>query len=462
MRRIGIAVALGALVSPAYAAQAPALPAPVESAIKARLGAGQYAALTVVVVDDGQAAIYPFGKLSNGKAPAADTVFEIGSVTKTMTATLLADRVQRGKVKLDAPVASLLPGFRMPSRDGKAITLENLATQHSGLPRLPTNLSIAGQQDPYARYGVAQLRQFLAGYSLPGDPGAHYEYSNTGFGLLGYALGEKAGRGYGAELKARVIDPLGMRDTVLAPEQARKGKLADGHDGEGRPVPHWHLRVLAPTGAVLSSARDMQRYLLANMGVLKTSLYAAMQLAQQPRADTSMAGQRIGLAWMTKHTPDGDVTWHNGMTGGFASFIGFTQDRKHGVVVLSNRSEPVDDLGFAILAPSTPLAPPHARIKLPAETLEDYVGRYELAREVTMTISRRGDRLFEQVSGQEAIELSASARDEFHIWSIGVGISFQRGPDGKVRGLVLHQNGDHPAPRVAPDGVAANAGYNGR
>lgn len=457
MRRMGIVIALGCLAPPAYAAQTPALSARVESAIEARLGADQYSALTIVVVEDGQAAIYPFGKLGSGKAPTADTVFEIGSVTKTMTATLLADQVQRGKLKLDTPVAALLPGFRVPSHAGKAITLEDLATQRSGLPRLPANLTLSPElPDPYARYGVAQLKQFLAGYALQEDPGAHYEYSNTGFGLLGHALGEKAGHGYAAALKARVLDPLGMRDTVLAPEKVRSGKLADGHDSQGRTVPHWHFQALASTGGVLSSARDMQRYLQANMGSLKTPLYPAMQLAQQARADTASAGQRIGLAWMTQRSPDGDIVWHNGMTGGFASFIGFTQDRKRGVVVLSNRSEPVDDIGMAVLAPSTELAPAHVRVTLPVETLEAYVGRYELAPGVTATISRRDERLFVQVTGQDILELSASARDEFHVWSIGAGISFQRGADGKVRGLVLHQHGDHPAPRMAEGAATAH------
>ena len=139
MRRMGIVIALGCLAAPACAEQAPALPAKVESAIKARLEAGQYAALTIVVVADGQAAIYPFGELGSGKAPAADTVFEIGSVTKTMTATLLADQVQRGKLKLDAPVASLLPGLRIlrtPARRLRWRTSPPSARACPGCPRI--------------------------------------------------------------------------------------------------------------------------------------------------------------------------------------------------------------------------------------------------------------------------------------------------------------------------------------
>lgn len=453
MRSLIIGLALCVIARVGLAEQPPLLPVRVDEAVKARLDANQYSALVIVVVDGDKAAVYPFGKLGNGKEPTVDTVFEIGSVTKTFTATLLADEVQRGTLRLDAPVASLLPDFRIPSRNGKTITLENLATQHSGLPRLPTNIALTDLTDPYARYGAPQLKQFLAGYVLQSDPGTNYEYSNTGYGLLGYAVGQKVGHGYGVALKARVIDPLGMRDTVLAPEKVRAGKLADGHDALGRPVPHWHFQVLAPTGGVLSSARDMQRYLQANMGLLKTSLNPAMQLAQMPRADMPKGGARIGLAWMTTPTKDGEVMWHDGMTGGFASFIGFTQDRKRGVVVLTNRAESVDDIGMAVLAPSVPLAPAQVHVTLPVDTLEEYVGRYALAPGAVMTIARKGDRLYEQLSSQEAIELSASAKDEFHIWSIGVGISFQRGKDGKVSGLVLHQHGDHPAPRMKDDGA---------
>src|SRR5271169_874071 len=108
-----------------------------------------------------------FGKLDNGSAPDGDTVYEIGSVTKTFTATLLAQAVLSGHVTLDTPVAQLLPDLKIPSRGGKEITLGELGTQHSGLPRLPFNLLPKDPANPYADYDAAKLKAFLAGYELP-------------------------------------------------------------------------------------------------------------------------------------------------------------------------------------------------------------------------------------------------------------------------------------------------------
>jgi CubicO group peptidase (beta-lactamase class C family) len=141
-------------------------------------------------VDGDKNEVLAFGQLDNGKAPDGDTVYEIGSMTKTFTATLLAKAVVAGRVTLDTPVAQLLPDFKVPSRGGKQITLGAIATQHSGLPRLPSNLLRNDPSNPYADYDAVKLKAFLAGYELPRDPGAAYEYSNLGFGLLGYALAQ--------------------------------------------------------------------------------------------------------------------------------------------------------------------------------------------------------------------------------------------------------------------------------
>lgn len=199
------AVSLGA----AAADSSSLLPPRVEKAITARIATGEYPTMVVAVGDGDRSHVYGFGKLANGKAPDADTLFQIGSVTKTFTATLLAEAVERGEVKLDTPVAKLLPGFTFPSRNGKAITLGELAMQDSGLPRLPSNMLHANSSDPYAEYDAAKLKAFLAGYKLPRDPGAKYEYSNLGLGLLGHALARHAGTSYAKLLQLRIFGPLG-------------------------------------------------------------------------------------------------------------------------------------------------------------------------------------------------------------------------------------------------------------
>jgi CubicO group peptidase (beta-lactamase class C family) len=146
-----------------------------------------------------------------------DTVFEIGSTTKVFTSTILADMVQRGEVSLDDPVAKYLPAdVKIPQRGGKQITLIDLATHTSGLPRMPANFAPKDPGNPYADYTVANLFQFLSSYELTRDIGSKFEYSNMGVGLLGQALSRRAGMDYEALVRARVTGPLKMENTAIA------------------------------------------------------------------------------------------------------------------------------------------------------------------------------------------------------------------------------------------------------
>src|ERR1039457_6874249 len=160
-----------------------------------------------------------------------DTVFEIGSTTKVFTSTILADMVQRGEVSLDDPVAKYLPAdVKMPRRGGKQITLIDLATHTSGLPRMPSNFAPKDIDNPYADYTVANLFHFLSSYELTRDIGSKFEYSNMGVGLLGSALGNRAGMDYEALVRARVTGPLKMDNTRIALSPEMKSRLAQGHN----------------------------------------------------------------------------------------------------------------------------------------------------------------------------------------------------------------------------------------
>src|SRR5215475_11747845 len=183
---------VGALLMSGVSANAGLLPERVEKAAREHIAAGTYQTLVFGVVDDGRSEVVAFGQLDGGKAADGDTVYEIGSITKTFTATLLASAVLSGRLALDTPVGQLLPDFTIPSRGTKEITLGDLATQHSGLPRLPPDFMPADPENPYADYDAAKLKESLAAYKLPRDPGAAYEYSNLGFGLLGFALAQSA------------------------------------------------------------------------------------------------------------------------------------------------------------------------------------------------------------------------------------------------------------------------------
>jgi CubicO group peptidase (beta-lactamase class C family) len=248
-------------------ANAGPLPERVEKAAQERIAAGSYETLVFGVVDGDKTEVVAFGQLENGKAPDGDTVYEIGSVTKTLTATLLAQAVLAGRVTLDTAVAQLLPDFKIPSRGGKEITLGELGTQHSGLPRMPTNFLPKDPANPYADYDAAKLKAFLAGYELPRDPGASYEYSNLGFGLLGYALAQMDHTTYGALTDEAILKPLRMMMSGTAFTDAMRAHLAPGHDATGKKVKNWDLDALAGAGAIRSTTNDMLHYLKANMGI---------------------------------------------------------------------------------------------------------------------------------------------------------------------------------------------------
>lgn len=441
------------LVTTGVMADAGILPPRIDQAAQQYVASG-YPALVVAVVDGDRSEVHAYGTLDGGRPLDGNTLFEIGSATKTFTATLLANDVSMGKLTLDTPVASLLPGLTVPSRDGKVITLGTLASQHSGLPRMPDNFRSGHPNDPYADYGADQMKAFLASYALTRDPGASYEYSNLGVGLLGYALAVHAGIGYEQRLQRDIFKPLSMEHSTSMESDAVRASLAHGHDASGAPVSPWRFDVLAGAGGIVSSANDMLRFLKANMGVLKTDLYPAMQLAQTPRADGPSPDEKIGLIWMTQHTSDGDLIWHNGMTGGFASYIGFTADRKHGVVILTNMAASVDNLGQATLAPSVAIDPPHRHIAMSDQQLDEYTGAYALKPGMVVNVFRLNTQLMARATGQGAFPVFPSDRNEFFATVGDISLSFKRDEHGKVNALVLHQHGDLDAPRV---GDAADA-----
>jgi D-alanyl-D-alanine-carboxypeptidase/D-alanyl-D-alanine-endopeptidase len=413
------------------------LPERVGKVAQDRVAAGMYRTLVFGVVDGDRSEIVAVGKLDDGKAPDGDTVYEIGSITKTFTATLFAQAMLSGRVTFE-PVAPLGPSFQIPPRGGLEVAPEEPAPR----PRLPRLRGVLPKdpRSPEAGYDEETLRAFLAGSLLLSGPRAAYDDDIRGFGLLGYALARLERTTYGALVDDGILSPLGMTMSGTALSDAMRARLAPGHGVSGEAAKGFDFDQLAGAGAIRSTASDMLRYLKANMGVDQTPLAAAMKLARQPPSDTVETAQ-IGRAWMT--TGNG-IIWHNGETGGYRSFLGFTADGRRGVVILTNTAVDVDDLGFATLAAETPLA-----IVLPGSSLDDYVGTYRVAGTLLLKIFRWNDGLFVQATGQGPIRFFPSAPDEFFAEVASASISFARGPDGTVGGLVLHRDGDHAAARVS-------------
>jgi CubicO group peptidase (beta-lactamase class C family) len=197
---------------------------------------------------------------------------------------------------LTNPVQSYLPDVRVPSRNGKAISLQHLVTHRSGLPGMPTNFAPADWLRPFADYTVKQMYDFLGDYKLPRDPGAAFEYSNLGLGLLGHLLCLQTGSDYESLIRERITDPLGMDNTGVFLTDTMKDRLAYGHHGVVQ-VPNWDLApAFAGAGALRASARDLLRYVAANMGLVQSPLYPAMTNAHAVIGSTD-ADDSIGYSW---------------------------------------------------------------------------------------------------------------------------------------------------------------------
>src|SRR5262245_4995288 len=280
---------------------------------------------------------------------AGDTLSGIAPVPKAFTTLLLADMVRRGEVVLDDPVTKYLPpDVRMPER-GRAITLLDLATHTSGLPRLPTNFAPSDPANPYIDYSVAQLYQFLSTYALPRDVGAKYEYSNLGMGLLGHVLARRAGTDYESLVVSRIARPLGLDSTRITLPPGLRARLATGHDATLSPVPNWDDTTLAGAGSLYSSVNDLLTFLAAHLAG-EAPLTPAIHAALAVRKPTGTDNLAVALGWHVT-TRDGiEFIWHNGGTGGYASFIGFSPETGIGIVVLSNSAVGVDDLALQLVA----------------------------------------------------------------------------------------------------------------
>ncbi len=274
-----------------------------------------------------------------------DALFEIGSVTKVLTATLLADQALAGMVRLDEPLRSLLPGVCVPARDGE-ITLEHLATHTSGLPRLPPGFlrgALGRRSNPYASLSEDDVLAALERCRLRRPPGTRVHYSNFGAGLLGIALSRRAGLGYESLLGRRILRPLGLSETGIAVPEER---LVGGHSRRGRPVSHWDVCGLEGAGALRSSARDLLRLARACLDPPEAAPGPALALALQPRRRVGRP-MDIGLGWFLTRRKDGwTLAWHNGGTGGFRSFLGLARDRAVAVVVLTNCARSPDGLAL--------------------------------------------------------------------------------------------------------------------
>lgn len=302
--------------------------------------------VTIGVYEKGEQRVFSYG------AAKPDSVFEIGSITKTFTGLVLAQMVQQKQVRLDEPVRELLPkGTLVGAGSGAEITLLDLSAQRSGLPRMPDNFTPADEENPYADYDAKKLYAFIASHGVAAPSTPAFEYSNLGVGLLGQLLADRAHSTYEALVKREVLAPLGMHDTTVTMTPALAKRFLVGHGAHHAVAHAWDLAALAGAGAIRSTAGDMLVYLKAQLHpeALPTkgsaearTLPAAIKASHEPQLDAGR-GMHVALNWF--RIDDLGEYWHNGATGGYSSFTLFDPERDFAVIVLVNRS--IDDGTFA-------------------------------------------------------------------------------------------------------------------
>lgn len=383
------------------------------------------------------------GAQRDGRPLGGESIFEIGSITKVFTNILLADMVLKGEVSLDDPVQKFLPaGVTMPSRNGKAITLLDLATASSGLPSLGSNMKPADMRNPYADYSVQQMYDFLSSHTLRRDPGERYEYSNIGMGLLGHVLGLRAGKSYEALLRERVLEPLGMRETFIEVPAAVAGRFAVPHDADLEEASPWELPTLAGAGALRSTTRDMLMFADAVTHRDRGPLARAIAFSIEPRRPTSIPNMRIALGWHVREAGGRTIVWHNGGTGGFRTFFGFDPATGAHAMVWSNTSNSVDDLGLHLIDATLPRlsTPPRAEVSVPVETLRSYAGSYALAPGFVIAVTEERGRLFAQPTGQSRFRLWPESPTSFALRAVAARVQFAADSSGTMV-LTLDQGG---------------------
>ena len=446
-----LVVALMGALPLAQAAARPSL----EDALHQRLDGDRSGACIAAAVIDGERLERAYRCVD----PAAQSriegrvAFEIGSVTKTMTAALLATLIERGELSLDDPLASLLPaGTQVPEFEGQPILLRHVVTHTSGLPALPSRMRIADPANPYAALDEDALLASLADVRLAQAPGTQVAYSNFASMVLSWALAKRAGTDFESLLARELFQPLGLRDAYVA--QAPEGVTAvKGHLPGGQPTSAWTFPVdMAGVGGVRATLDDMVRYAQAQLGQVGAPVAAALVRTQQP------VREGIAMNWMLA-TPEGHtVHVHEGGTGGFSSLVAFDRGQGRAVVLLSDTAVHtmggLGRLGLHLLGLEASPGVPRRPATPPGELLDALAGDYQLEGAGMLTLSRRGDELVVQALGQPELAFGYDDAGEFHLRGVDAVLRPQRGADGGYGFVWVQGGGELRARRAGPEAPA--------
>ena len=327
-----------------------ALDKEVDSAAQSYISLLATTGLSIGILVNGKTYYYGYGETARGNAnlPDEHSIYEIGSISKTFTATLLADAVEKGKVKLDDPVSKYFPDS-IPALEyqGSPVTLKMLSNHSSGIPRMPGNFHPSNNDNPYKDYSDQDLFGFYKTFKLDRKPGTEYEYSNLAAATLGIILEKVNKKSYQDLIVETICDPLGMNETREFIRKKDSIRFVKGYNEEGKYNSQWDFEAMAAAGSIRSTVSDMLLYAKAQLGKAPPALEKDFQLTHEKTFSNGAVNTALG--WHYIKPGKDEVLFHNGGTGGFRTYLAVNLEKKFAVVVLSNTAISVDEMGNTLM-----------------------------------------------------------------------------------------------------------------
>lgn len=344
--------------------------------------------------------------------PGADAAFEIGSISKTMTAFLVSDLIAAGQWSLDDPIAKHLPaGTDVPRQGERQILVRDLLTHSAGLPALPSRMRSTNPSNPYADLSEVDLLASLADVQLSRPIGSQAEYSNFGMMVVSLAVARAYGADFEKALRSKLFEPLQMNGAFIARAPAGVPQ-AQGHLPSGTATSAWTIKPnLAGVGMVRATLDDMVKYAQAQLGGVDTPLRERLQATHRPLA------HGFAMNWAVLNIPGHELLVHEGGTGGFSSLLALEPARQRALVILADTALTdlggLGDIGLALLDPAEPPSKPRLAATPPPALRKALLGEYELAG-LNARIFEQDGRLMGQAEGQPALELLYDSHGDFY------------------------------------------------
>lgn len=395
----------------------------------------------VLVTKNGKPVFEKAYGLRNAKAGIqheAGDIFQVGSVTKQFTAAVIMQLHEEGKLSVSDPLSKYFKGFK----NADSITIEHLLTHTSGLFNY-TDDSVIMRRDVTKHYSQAEMLEVFQNYEPVFSPGVSWQYSNTGYSLLGYIIENVTGKPYEVVVRQRIFQPLNMKQSGFDFKNLKSPLKSTGYfvlaDSTIIPAPVVDSTIAYAAGAIYTTARDLSRW---EKAITEGKL---LQPASWKKVFTPFKS-KYGYGWMIDSLHGKLAHFHGGGIHGFSSYILRIPEEKLAVVVIDNASSAHPGaIGntLAAIALNKPYTIPERKTValLDSEVLKEYEGEYQLAPTFSIAVFLEGDVLKGQATGQEAFTMYPEAKDKFFLKVVEARIEFQRTEAGKVKSLVLFQNG---------------------